>query len=144
MSGAFYIVGTASCDPNTATIPCNAGRPKIPFLEFHGGNDTTIAYNGERERKGACLPSIPHYIREWAERDGLGTKNTTSSISPDTVLYSFGDGADKGLVEQVFDASIGHDWPSKTANSDNQREGHEPATFNATPMILDFFARYSL
>lgn len=144
VSGAFYMSDTASCDPDTVTIPCNAGRPKIPFLEFHGGNDTTISYNGQSDRKGACLPAIPNYIRQWVVRDGLSTKNTSSSISSDTTLYTYGDGTDKGLVEHVFDMTIGHDWPSTTANADNQREGHKPATFNATPMILDFFARYSL
>lgn len=144
VSGAFYDLDVSSCNPNTVKITCNAGRPKIPFLEFHGGDDTTIAYNGEKSRKGACLPSIPDYIQQWAARDGLSTTNTTSSITSDTVLFSFGAGADQGLVEQVFDASIGHDWPSTTANSDNQRDGHSPASFNATPMILKFFSRYSL
>lgn len=143
VSGAFYISGAKTCDPDTVKIPCSPGRAKIPFLEFHGGIDDTIAYDGGK-RKGACLPSIPHYIREWAARDGLGTKNTTSKVSDDTVRCSFGSGSDEGLVQHVFDKNIGHDWPSTSSNSDNSRDGHEPATYNATPIILDFFSKYSL
>lgn len=139
VSGAFYI-DTSPCRASTVKIPCNAGRTNIPFLEFHGGNDTTIAYKGGA-RKGECLPTIPHFIQEWAVRDGLGSKNTSSSVAADTTLYKFGS---DGLVRHIYNSVIGHDWPSTQLNEDNKRNGHHVASFNATPIILDFFNSHSL
>lgn len=142
VSGAFYI-DTLPCEPDSVPIQCHSSRNNIPFLEFHGGNDSTIHYQGE-ERKKECLPSIPHFIQQWAVRDGLGTHNVTSPVSSNTVSYKFGTGANFGLVEHIYDAVIGHDWPSIAPNADNQVLGHHPASFNATPIILDFFKQHSL
>lgn len=129
--------------PETVQLPCHPSRKDIPFLEFHGGNDSTISYEGG-ERKNECLPSIPHFIQQWAARDGLGLHNTTTRVSQNTVSYKFGKGSKFGLVEHIFDSVIGHDWPSTEPNADNQESGHHVASFNATPIILDFFARHPL
>jgi hypothetical protein len=80
------------------------------MIEFH---DTTIAYEGGL-RKNECLPSIPHFIQEWAVRDGLSLVNTTSNLTRDTLLYSYGKGIEEGLVTHVFDTDIGHDWAVST------------------------------
>ncbi|OQV07348.1 hypothetical protein CLAIMM_11798 [Cladophialophora immunda] len=142
VSGAYY-VDSSPCMPTTVSLPCSPGRSEIPLLAFHGGNDTTIPYAGE-ERKGECLPSIPHFIQEWALREALGTRNITTPVANDTVKYSYGMGHDASLVALIFDSDIGHDWPSTAPNDDNQHAGHHPASFNATPIILDFFQQYRL
>ncbi|KAJ5536513.1 hypothetical protein N7513_009699 [Penicillium frequentans] len=139
VSGAYY-VDTLPCLPSTVQMPCKASRTNIPLLAFHGGNDTTISYWGG-ERKDECLPTIPHFIQQWAARDQLSSRrNKTLAFASDTVIYSFG----RGLVGLVYDSVIGHDWPSTVPNSDNQQAGHHVASFNATPIILDFFDRHSL
>ncbi|OKL60968.1 hypothetical protein UA08_03692 [Talaromyces atroroseus] len=138
VSGAYY-VDALPCDPTTVVSPCFPGRRNIPFLAFHGGNDTTIAFAGG-ERKNECLPSIPHFIREWAERDGLGSHNITEPLADDAVIYSFGGGS----VQLVYDSVMGHDWPSTILNADNSAAGHHPASFNASRMIIDFFESHSL
>lgn len=142
VSGAFY-VNTSSCAPDTVPIPCNPSRHDIPFLEFHGGNDSTIHYQGG-PRKQECLPSIPHFIQQWAARDGLSLHNVTTPISSNTVSYKYGSGVNFGLVEHVYDAVIGHDWPSTAPNADNQASGHHIASFNATPIIMEFFKQHPL
>ncbi|OZJ06520.1 hypothetical protein BZG36_00472 [Bifiguratus adelaidae] len=142
VSAAFY-VNSGSCDPLTAFPPCNPGRSNIPFIEFHGGKDTTIAYNGG-PRRGQCLPSIPNYIQQWARRDGLGTKNQSEPFAPDSSVYRFGKGANAGLVAQYYDPVIGHDWPSTVPNSDNSQPSRHVASFNATPIILKFFQQHQL
>ncbi|KAG8405850.1 hypothetical protein J3458_021781 [Metarhizium acridum] len=81
-----------------------------PSLSFHGGKDKVISYKGG-SRKKECLPSIPHFIQQWASLDGLGIDNTTTRVSQNTVLYTFGHGSKAGLVEHVYDSAIGHDWP---------------------------------
>lgn len=138
VSGAYY-VDTLPCHPDTVHMPCAASRKNIPFLTFHGGNDTTIAYAGG-ERKDECLPSIPHFIREWAIRDGLNSYNITEPLTDTTVAYIF----NKGLVKLVYDSNIGHDWPSIAVNADNKVAGHHPANFNATPIIMEFFQSHVL
>ncbi|TWU77765.1 hypothetical protein ED733_008655 [Metarhizium rileyi] len=142
VSGAFYI-DSQPCRPESVQFPCRPGRKDVPFLEFHGGKDDTIAYQGGA-RRDECLPSIPHFVRQWATRDDLGTQNTTTAVSRDAVAYEFGQGEKAGLVKHVFDSVIGHDWPSTAPNQDNQREGHGVASYDATPMILDFFAKHAL
>lgn len=142
VSGAYY-VNTLPCNPLTVDIPCSAARKDIPILAFHGGNDTTIAYSGGK-RKDECLPAIPHFIQEWAIRDGLGCDNMTTPLAADTVIYRFGRGADTGLVELVYESNIGHDWPSTVPNADNTVAGHHVANYNATPIILDFFKSHPL
>ena len=142
VSGAYYI-DTLPCMPSDVYIPCNASRKDIPLLAFHGGNDSTISYQGG-ERKNECLPTIPHFIQQWAVRDGLGLHNVTTPVSSNTVSYKYGKGYEFGLVEHIYDAVIGHDWPSTIPNADNQVAGHHLASFNATPIMLDFFRQHPL
>jgi poly(3-hydroxybutyrate) depolymerase len=142
VSGAYYIP-SRPCDPSFVAIPCDAARDSIPLLAFHGGNDTTISYSGGR-RDGECLPTIPHFINQWARRDGLSEKNVTTSLAKNAVWYRYGEGSDAGLVGLVFESDIGHDWPSTAPNADNEVNGHHVASFNATPIILNFFARHPL
>ncbi|PQE10628.1 hypothetical protein CJF32_00009706 [Rutstroemia sp. NJR-2017a WRK4] len=138
VSGAFYI-DVQPCTPSSVPIPCSPGRTKVPMLEFHGGKDKTIHYSGQANRSNECLPTIPHWVREWAKRDGLGLKNVTTELTNDTLVYTYGTGNETGLVTHVFDSSIGHDWPSTELNGDSRRDGDAPATFNATSMIMEWF-----
>lgn len=140
VSGAFYTtVAAKNCKPDSVQITCNPGRSNIPFIEFHGGADDTILYAGDA-RKGVCLPSIPHYITQWATRNGLSAANSSAPFSLDTTEYSFGN----GLVRSYFGKKVGHDWPSTLSNADNSRKGHAPATYNASEVIVEFFKKYSL
>ncbi|KAJ0116507.1 hypothetical protein J7T55_007487 [Diaporthe amygdali] len=151
VSGAFYISDFGDeCEPETVAIePCSPGRDNVPILDFHGLADDTIKYYGG-ERKGGCLPTIPHWVQTWAERDGLGPENVTSAVpgapsDSSAVRYEFGEGSQQGLVTHIMDGTdIGHDWPSTQPNSDNSQAGRHPASFNASSLILDFFAAHPL
>jgi poly(3-hydroxybutyrate) depolymerase len=142
VSGAYY-VNTLPCAPSTVKILCSAARNDIPFMAFHGGNDTTIPYLGG-ERKNECLPAIPHFIEEWALRNGLENQNSSTRVAISTTAYDFGRGRQAGLVELIFQSNIGHDWPSTVPNADNTVVGHHVANYNATPMILEFFKNHPL
>ncbi|KAI9047146.1 hypothetical protein LZ554_008600 [Drepanopeziza brunnea f. sp. 'monogermtubi'] len=152
VAGAFYVKNDTKCAPRTIEIPCHPGRAKIPVMEIHGGADGTIKYSGAG-RGGECVPWIPHWVRQWAKRDGLAYPgNVSSAVSDDTTLYQFeteeeeddADGRDLGLVSHVFDENLDHSWPSTLANADNIAHGDGPASFNASTMIVDFFKRYTL
>lgn len=142
VSGAYYAKASV-CDPTALVNPCSAGRTDIPFLAFHGGNDTIISYFGG-PRKKECLPFVEHFVQEWAARDGLPASSTMAPVANDTVKYSFGSGMNAGLVGLYFELNIGHDWPSTEPNSDNLVAGHHVASYNATPIIMDFFAAHPL
>ena len=149
VSGAYY-VDSVPCHPDTVTLPCSPGRSDIPILAFHGGNDSVIYYDGG-DRKHQCLPSIPHWIQSWASRDGLDdSKNQSTHLATNTTKYSFGPSSgcdssgDSSLVNLVYNSFIGHDWPSTERNDDNDKPDHYVASFNATPLILDFFEQYPL
>ncbi|KAG8157179.1 hypothetical protein KVR01_012887 [Diaporthe batatas] len=131
VSGAFYVAGAQGgdeCDPGTVDLPCAAGRPDIPVLEFHGGGDEVIPYYGDAGKRGACLPTIPHWVRAWARRDGLGA-----------------DTNELGLVSHVYDGgNVGHVWPAMVGGDAGGGSPAGTASFDATPMILEFFGNYTL
>ncbi|KAH7320593.1 carbohydrate esterase family 1 protein [Stachybotrys elegans] len=145
VSGAFYTPNVSPCEsPFMFPIPCNPGRTNIPIIEFHGGQDDVISYNGSARRTGACLPNIPWWVESWAVRDGLGMTGETRQLAddtPNTTITQYGVQQQKGLVTHVFDAVIKHVWPSKSTNSDNNGV---VAEFDATPIIIDFFDAHTL
>jgi poly(3-hydroxybutyrate) depolymerase len=141
VSGAYYQdVPEDACDAETVPIECNPGRCPIPIIEFHGTAESTIPYNGGG-RRGECLPSVPHFVREWAKRDGLGLHNQTTSLYDGNVLeYQYGSEEALGTVTHYRIEGLGHDWPSVNPNSDNP----DGTFLDATPIIMDFFSRWTL
>lgn len=114
VSGAFYVDDEECEEPDTVDIPCTPGRTNIPMIEFHGGADETIRYAGA-PRRGICVPSILHWVQQWAERNGLEQpQNTSSVVGDDATLFEFESalGEDLGLVSHVFDPNVAHSWPS--------------------------------
>jgi len=172
VSGSYYYpypggaVGT--CRPDKDKLPCAPGREDIPILAFHGGDDQVIAYEGG-DRRGACTPDIPYWAEQWAQRNGLDVKsmqtftvaNATSGFQANVIedlggsakRYSYGEGSGSsnnpdGLVQLVFDGkNVGHTWPAtfvEIDEGDGEAVGSGPTRFNATSLILNFFARYTL
>ncbi|KAF7590083.1 hypothetical protein BBP40_003285 [Aspergillus hancockii] len=141
VSGAYYQdVSEKDCHPTTVPVECAPGRSPIPIIEFHGSNDTTIPYGGGG-RRGKCLPTIPHFVREWSKRDGYGLHNKTTELYGGHVQkYEYGTGVSFGIVTHYLIDGLGHDWPSVLPNSDNPNGTY----LNATPIIMDFFNRYTL
>ncbi|KAH8651885.1 putative ferulic acid esterase [Tricladium varicosporioides] len=142
VSGAFYIPypsGTTTCPSATSIpIPCSppASRLPIPVMEFHGTADTVIRYGGG-ERNEACLPTVPHWVREWSKRDGYGLTNVTTSLYGGNVTkYEYHD----GMVTHYLTEGLGHAWPSTEPNGDNSKGTY----FNATPIIMEWFGKHTL
>lgn len=144
VSGAFYTMPEGECEPESVDLPCSAGRSDIPMLEFHGGSDEVIPYFGDAGKRDACLPTIPHWVRTWAKRNDLGTTNESMDITRAATWYRFGKGSSLGLVSHVYDgATVGHVWPAMEQDAGGIG-GSSTASFNATPMILEFFGNYTL
>ncbi|THY45685.1 hypothetical protein D6C98_07739 [Aureobasidium pullulans] len=139
-SGAEYTNTTGTCNPtsvltNTIVQPiCSPSRSNLPMIEFHGDTDGTIPYPGGA-RRGYCLPTVPHWVTDWAIRDGLSTSNITTSLASGKVTkYEFGASQGvQGLVTHYKVAGWGHSWASINAG----------APIDATPLIMDFFYSHS-
>nr|POE86962.1 putative feruloyl esterase c [Quercus suber] len=128
------------CDPEHCNIKCKPGRKNVPLLAIHGDQDKTIPFEGG-PRKNRCLPSIPHFMRAWAQRDGFTASNVSTSLSAGAVeKYEFGPpGAMQDTVTLYAIRGLGHVWPSTTGN----KEG--PATdIDASTLIMEFFDSHNL
>ncbi|RYP76352.1 hypothetical protein DL771_001791 [Monosporascus sp. 5C6A] len=83
VSGAFYNASldrSSRCDPPHLENACEAthtrteNRSITPMLELHGGADDVIDFHGGF-RKGACLPAIRRWAKDWARRNRLDLRD---------------------------------------------------------------------
>ncbi|GME25121.1 Ferulic acid esterase [Neofusicoccum parvum] len=119
---------------------CSPGRLPIPILEFHGFVDGQIGYNGTSQRGQTA--NIPEYMNDWATRDGFNPeKNKTTNVCagtdyPEAWKHSWRD----GVVQHYNASNLKHTWPDSYPNADDGRQ----TCFDATPLIMEFFGRFSL
>ena len=143
VSGAFY----EKLDSTTPLHgPCepNPNRLSIPILEFHGQDDNTIKYNGQRNRDGATIPSIPSWLQGWAVRNGCasGTKGNVEAIDGGKVnKTSWTCNQHQSIVTGYEIAHWAHWWP--TTEPSEETKNHS-TILNATTLIMDFFERHFL
>ncbi|MCJ1468746.1 hypothetical protein MMC07_007376 [Pseudocyphellaria aurata] len=131
VSGAFY---------RDFMGPCYPSRSSIPILEFHGGADKTILYEGgeDASQRGVTV-SIPSWLQDWAVRDGCTDpfSNTTVVLPEDggmSVQRTTWDcNGQDGIVSHYFSENLTHVWPNETN-----------AGYNATSVILDYFYAHPL
>lgn len=130
----FRDASRRSCKPDSVKINCKNGGNKVPLINIHGGRDQTIDYSGGY-RRGACLPSIPHFVTSWAERNGMGSSNRTSEVhNGNAVHYTFGEDEASGMVQSYFVPSMGHVWPS----------GSNGEVLKATDVLMGFFSEWPI
>ena len=134
-SGAYYQNSVkGKCKPDSVAIQCDNKGAKIALVTTAGGKDTTIPFAGGSRRKH-CLPSDPHFVTTWAERNGLPATNETSTFdNTDVEHYSFGQGAAAGMVQSYYIPDMGHQWPT----------GSSRTHVSATEVFLEFFADWNL
>lgn len=133
-SGAYYQNNvTGACEPDTVPLACDNNGTKVPMIFTNGGADKVISYEGG-ERRNSCLPSVPHFVTAWAERDGLDSKNESSTVDgTDITHYSFGQGETAGMVQSYYLPKLGHKWPTKSASD-----------LSATRVFIEFFERWNM
>lgn len=114
VSGAYYQgSSSANCNADSVPIPCNAGRKNVPVLEFHGKKDDTIAYNGGK-RRNRCLPTIPHFMNAWADRNGLGQHHAdTNMYNGHVKKMEWVSGNLKGVNIHYAIDNMPHTWPNE-------------------------------
>ncbi|TFK97588.1 hypothetical protein BDV98DRAFT_259843 [Pterulicium gracile] len=99
---------TRSFFPTTTARGHPANKHSSTSWLIHGGGDGTIAYGGGA-RKGKCLPAIPHYVKNRAGLDGLGSNNGSRALTNQAKVYEFGTGGNQGRVTHVYAGDrVGH------------------------------------
>lgn len=163
VAGAYYVIPDdeeGSCDVDTVSLgSCEPARTNFPVLAFHGGNDTTVPIEGEQRHDKGCLPNVRHWLKGWVEREGMeydeeeGSDVMTAELTSEAKAWSYGKGMgdeddaewDDGTVIFVYAGDeVGHDWPYTDWNADNEAHGTGPASFDASPLIVDFFRKHRL
>lgn len=143
---AAFGMAAAALYSDNSVDQCNATRPRA-ILESHGMNDTTIPYRGGPRGKGH-LPEVRTWIGWWAERDGCkagcqGCQQTMQETGYEIISYSCGGYHD--IVQHYDVSALGHCWPSSSgSNSDSARSYCYDRSLDYTPIVLDFFERWSL
>lgn len=137
VSGAFYL------DSDGKPPACNPSRKPIPIMEFHGFQDTTIAYEGGlNTRKNATSTSIVTYVHDWAKRDGFEVAdNVTTTLckgKKKVTRYSWDD-----MTVHYNYTNLDHDWPSSFANGDTKTK-LTCVEAEATSIILGWFMKWTL
>ena len=152
------MVGQLACNPSASAViaafapvsgafytdfqgPCFPSRTPIPILEFHGGADTTIFYEGGEDGsdRGITVP-IPDWLHNWTAWDGCAqtAANETAILvdkeGANNVNRTTWDcGGHAGIVSHYFSSYSKHVWPTS-----------ENAGYNATSVIMEFFGRHFL
>ena len=143
---AAFAMASAALYSDNGVEQCNNTRARA-VLESHGMNDTTISYYGG-PRNGATLPDIQSWIGWWAQRDGCKAgcedcRDVQQHSGYEVISYDCGGLQDVVQHYEVFD--LGHCWPSSTGdNSDSARAYCGDRSLDFTPVVLDFFSRWSL
>jgi len=121
---------------------CRPSRLPIPIMEFHGDADPVEHYNGKTTPDGPSYP-VWEWVTEWAERDTCKTDPAQTALYDGKVeRYSFSTGSEGEVVVHYLIHGFGHGWPTKRKlNNDEQRHG--PTYLDATPIVLEFFNRFS-
>jgi poly(3-hydroxybutyrate) depolymerase len=134
-SGAYYQNDArGKCKPDSVAIQCDNKGAKVPLITTAGGRDKTIPFTGGSRRKH-CLPSDPHFLATWAERNGLPSTNETSMVESTNVEhYSFGQGDAAGMVQSYYIPEMGHQWPN----------GNSKSHISGTKVFMDFFADWNM
>lgn len=147
VSGAYY--------EDAMALDCAPGKP-IPFLSFHGLNDTTIPYDGKNPpasddggdagdsddcsdeadaaddvHNDSTFP-IDQWLKDWAKRNGVLVAgqpvNTTGLFDGLVTRSEWSREGYSDLMVHYKEDDFGHVWPSTYPNPDCE----EPST--ACPM----------
>ncbi|QIW96942.1 hypothetical protein AMS68_002460 [Peltaster fructicola] len=142
VSGAYY--------EDKLARNCNPGRV-VPFLSFHGLNDTTIPYDGkDGDTDAKSTYPIDKWVHDWLSRDGVPSSAQPVVSNPFDLVQKSSWSRDgyADVVTHYKENNFGHVWPSTLPNSDCPEPsdkcpmGHY--TFNATTVIVDFFSKWKL
>src|SRR5579885_1383703 len=112
---AMRIAAFAPISGNYYDLPggCHPGRA-VPILEIHGTADSIVPYQGisPDENPTWPLPSIPHWLQDWATRDGCAKGPITFLQKPGVTGMQWANCQSNAAVVHYRIEGGGHDVPS--------------------------------
>lgn len=91
-SGSFYT------DNDDNYKLCTPARVPTPMLEFHGGSDTDVKYEGG-VGEGGKEPAIPDWLSRWAERNKCDLPTTQDLFDNDVHHISYKCSGQEGVLQ---------------------------------------------
>jgi len=143
-SGAFY--GPEALQERELAW-CHTRRKPVPFLELHGDIDTVIDYEGVGTPDGETF-AIPKWMIGKAMRAGCDLKkgNITTTLADGAVekvtWHCPKSVGDETVMHYKF-KGVGHMWPRRELPGKAEKSP-VGAPIDATPIILDFFAKHRI
>ncbi len=144
-----FIAAAVSVAGVTHDDSCDPPRP-VPYLAFHGTDDTTIPFRGGGETTlrgsegGTFFEQVmPEEFGEFADDFGCA-ESADSAVSESVTLTSYTDCESE--VEMGFYTidGGGHTWPGSAMSSVIQTLGVTTMEVDATALAWAFFQRHSL
>ncbi|MFV0259089.1 MAG: alpha/beta hydrolase family esterase [Acidimicrobiales bacterium] len=132
---------------------CSPSRP-VPYLAFHGEEDTIVPYNGGGYstlfpgiRIDLFEAVIPEEFTEFATGDGCDAAPVADAITENVTSLTY-QGCPDGIEAAFYRiADGGHTWPGSAASaavSEPAGLGKTNTEINATDLSWAFFSRHSL
>ena len=145
VAGAFYPDASLTEGLFQAECQPSLNGRKLPYLNLHGLNDTVVAYDGANNQPPASIP-VHSWVEGWAKKNQCTSVPAVATVEGGTVTESrWACGSEESAVVHRAIDGFGHGWPSKK----NQGEPFEtlrggPTSWDATPLILEWFGRWKL
>ncbi|KAL7944981.1 carbohydrate esterase family 1 protein [Trichoderma barbatum] len=135
-SGSFY----TNNDANHGE--CQPARVPMPILEFHGGADTDVRYEGG-QGQGGIEPSIPNWLDRWSERNQCEKYQQVDLFDNDVHHLTWKCAGQEGAMEHYLTDDQKHDWASPDINFSQIAAGDWPTHISATTLVVEFFMRFT-
>ncbi|KAK8087554.1 hypothetical protein PG997_002515 [Apiospora hydei] len=122
---------------------CKPARDLTPTLEFHGGADESVFYDGG-QGEGGYEPPIADWLSWWADRNGCQTPPEQQDSFNNTMhhLKWTCRGAQGALQHYKVD-TMKHVWPSTDPNFSQLAAGDVPTHIQASELMQVFFRSYT-
>lgn len=134
-SGAFYTDADGT--------GCTPARSPLPILEFHGGSDGSVSYDGG-QGEGGYEPPISTWLGYWAERNGCAdTPANESSFDDDVHHLVWTCQGVYGTLQHYKIDDMKHQWPSEEPNFSQIAAGGSPSHVEASSIIQTFFDTFT-
>jgi len=134
--GSFYT-------DNLISSPCTPARLPLPMLEFHGGADMDVNYDGG-QGEGGIEPAIPDWLGWWAARNGCQNENTqVDTFGGDVHWRTWNCSAKSNLLQHYKVDDMGHVWPSTEINFSALAAEKGPTHIEASAIIMEFFDQWT-
>ncbi|EON97591.1 putative ferulic acid esterase protein [Phaeoacremonium minimum UCRPA7] len=135
VAGAFYT------DANGTG--CTPARSPLPIMEFHGGSDASVLYDGG-QGEGGYEPPIPTWLGYWADRNGCQSPpSNDSSFNDDVHHLTWTCQGLYGALQHYKVDDMKHQWPSEDINFSQIAAGGLPTHIEASSIIQTFFDNFT-